>query len=219
MGYSIKTTVENDNGVNVYRVGRTNIKFGSFIFNSTALNKQIKSIHKLNPIHIIEGAELDFAFITKIKSIQYIIRLHGGHHFFSHTLGVPTKKWRAIKEKLSFKKADKFIAVTNFVGQKTKQLIKLNFEFTCIYNFVDTDLFSSKRDVKKIAFKLIFVGTVCEKKGIRQLIMALPKIIENFPKVHLEVIGRDWFFANGDSFSGIYVHGKPEGKGVYKWKC
>jgi hypothetical protein len=26
-------------------------------------------------------------------------------------------------------------------------------------------------------------------------------------------------FANGDSFSGIYVHGKPEGKGVYKWKC
>lgn len=200
MGHSIKTAVENDNGVNVYRVGRTRIKFGSFIFNSAALNKQIKFIHKLNPIHIIEGAELDFAFITKIKSIKYIIRLHGGHHFFSHTLGVPIKKWRAIKEKLSFKKSDKFIAVTNFVGQKTKQLIKLNFEFTCIYNFVDTDLFKPQNDNKRIPFKLIFVGTVCEKKGIRQLINALPKIIEKFPNIHLDIIGRDWYYENGDSY-------------------
>jgi glycosyltransferase involved in cell wall biosynthesis len=200
LGYTDKTIIENDNGVIVYRIGRSKVKFGSFIFNSLAINKKIKSIHQLSPIHIVEGAELDFCFITKIKSIQYIIRLHGGHHFFSHTLGVPSKKWRAIKEKLSFKKADKFIAVTNFVGEKTKELLKLDFEFTCIYNFVDTDLFSFQLDVEKIAFKLIFVGTVCEKKGIRQLIMALPKIIENFPKVHLEVIGRDWFFANGDSY-------------------
>lgn len=202
MGYTDITEIESDQGVSVYRVGRSNAKYGGFIFNSFKLNAIIKKIHKEYPLSIIEGAELDFAFITKIKNVHYTIRMHGGHHFFSKTLGKTINKWRGFKEKLSFKRADSFIAVTNFVGNKTAELLKKTIPFKCIYNFVDTQLFSPNPAINTQKFKLVFVGTVCEKKGIRQLLLALPKIKEKFPKVHLEVIGRDWLYPKGDSYIG-----------------
>jgi len=200
MGYTNKTELEFDKGVSVYRVGRSTAKYGGFIFNSLKLNAIIKKIHNESSLDIIEGAELDFAFITKIKKVHYIIRMHGGHHFFSKTLGKQINKWRGFKEKLSFKRANSYIAVTKFVGDKTAELLKNKISFKCIYNFVDTQLFSPKPAIETQNFKLVFVGTVCEKKGVRQLLLALPKIKEKYPKVHLEIIGRDWLFPNGDSY-------------------
>lgn len=200
MGYTDITELESDQGVSVHRVGRSTAKYGGFIFNSFKLNRVIKNIHRESTLDIIEGAELDFAFITKIKKVHYIIRMHGGHHFFSATLGKAINKWRGFKEKLSFKRADTYIAVTNFVGNKTAELLKMNLQFRCIYNFVDTQLFSPKPTIQSQNFKLVFVGTVCEKKGVRQLLLALPKIKEKYPKVHLEIIGRDWLFSNGNSY-------------------
>ena len=43
----------------------------------------------------------------------------------------------------------------------------------------------------------MFAGTICEKKGIRQLCLAIPQIIDEFPEFHLYVYGRDWFFPDG----------------------
>jgi len=40
---------------------------------------------------------------------------------------------------------------------------------------------------------LVFIGTVTEKKGVRQLVQAMPKIIKKFPNTSLDIIGRDWF--------------------------
>jgi len=200
LSYTNKTEIEHDHGVSVYRVGRSTVKYGGFIFNSLKINRILKKVHSRYPLDIIEGAELDFAFIKKIKNVHYIIRMHGGHHFFSSTLGDKIKKWRGFKEKLSFKRADSYIAVTNFVGNKTAELLKMKLQFKCIYNFVDTQLFSPKQTIQVQNFKLVFIGTVCEKKGVRQLILALPRIKEKFPEVHLEIIGRDWLFSNGESY-------------------
>ena len=36
-----------------------------------------------------------------------------------------------------------------------------------------------------------FTGTVCEKKGIRQLVQAMPRILETVPHARLLVAGRD----------------------------
>ena len=50
-------------------------------------------------------------------------------------------------------------------------------------------------------FKLVFIGTVCEKKGIDKLILALPLIKKKYPKVILEIVGRDWFSKEGKSYT------------------
>ena len=55
----------------------------------------------------------------KIKNIKYVIRLHGGHHFFAEAENRGINKWKGFQEKRSFKKADAFIAVSNYVKNHT----------------------------------------------------------------------------------------------------
>ena len=64
-----------ENNINVYRLKKNNIKGLSWYLNSKAINNKIKQIHSINPINIIESSELGLAFLNKIESIKYIIRL------------------------------------------------------------------------------------------------------------------------------------------------
>jgi hypothetical protein len=57
-------------------------------------NAKIKDIHEKNPIDIIETSELGLAFINKIEGVKYIIRLHGGHHFFAEAESRGINKWK-----------------------------------------------------------------------------------------------------------------------------
>jgi glycosyltransferase involved in cell wall biosynthesis len=51
---------------------------------------------------------------------------------------------------------------------------------------------------------------VCEKKGIRQLIQALPMVAVKYPGIHLEVYGRDWLFPDGKSYISYLKESFPE---------
>ena len=48
---------------------------------------------------------------------------------------------------------------------------------------------------------LLFVGTVCEKKGIRQLVQAMQLIQKEVPTIKLKIVGRDWKDKAGNSFT------------------
>ena len=48
---------------------------------------------------------------------------------------------------------------------------------------------------------LLFVGTVCEKKGVRQLVQAMPLIKKEIPSIKLKIVGRDLIDKNGKSFT------------------
>ncbi|NQY28903.1 MAG: glycosyltransferase family 4 protein [Flavobacteriaceae bacterium] len=200
IGYTHTYEEAVDCGVHIYRIARSNAKFGKFIDNSKKINHTLKEIHEKTPIDIIEGAELEFAFIKKIPAVKYVIRMHGGHHFFAKTLHKEVNKWKAFKEKRSFLKADFFIAVSDFVGIKTAELLNRKIKYKRIYNFVDIAKFKSEVGINVDDNKITFIGTVCEKKGVRQLIQAMPLINQAFPNAYLEVIGRDWFFPNGKSY-------------------
>ena len=47
---------------------------------------------------------------------------------------------------------------------------------------------------------IVFAGTVCEKKGIRQLILAMPEIRKQYPNTILHIYGRDWYFPDKSSY-------------------
>jgi glycosyltransferase involved in cell wall biosynthesis len=182
-------------GVNVYRT-RTYDKFKGLVWWKRAknVNQRLKEIHQKNPIDIIEATELGLAFINKIPGIQYVIRMNGGHHFFAKATDQKTSFWRSFQEKRSFKKADHLISVSKFTAESTRELLKLGQrKIEIIPNPIDTDLFSPIPGVAVKHNKLLFVGTICEKKGIRQLVMAMPSILKKFPDASLEVVGRDWY--------------------------
>src|SRR5207253_9445831 len=58
-------------------------------------------------------------------------------------------------------------------------------------NPVEPNRFRPMPEVPMKPGLIIFVGTLCEKKGIRQLILAMPEILAAVPHAHLIAFGRD----------------------------
>ncbi|MFK8059422.1 MAG: glycosyltransferase family 4 protein [Polaribacter sp.] len=187
--YDYEFTEENE--IEIFRLPKSKWKFAKFYQHSKSILNKLKEINNKTKIDVLEGSELGFAFFPKKTSYTKLIRLHGGHHFFSKELGTKTSFWRSFQEKKSFQKADAYVAVSNYVGKKTKEYLKSNFNFKTIYNCIDTDKFSPNNN-SNLTNTLLFVGTVCEKKGIRQLVLAMPIIKKVIPDIQLKIIGNDW---------------------------
>ena len=192
--YPIRRVIEEkDQGVQVIRLPHAFLPRTGFLINGDRLRKALSQIHRQSPIDIIDGPELSLAFLPKRFPVLKIIRMNGGHHFFSVTLGKRPDFWKSWKEKRSFRRADFFCAVSRFIAQKTQSLLPLErLPVEILYNPVDTQFFSPRSREKEDDGLILFVGTVCEKKGIRQLIQAMPQIISKVPQARLRVVGRDW---------------------------
>ena len=191
--YDVKEKLEwQDMGVRVIQLSRSKIPLLNILIHRIVLARELKLLNKKVALGIVESPELGLAFLPKLLGVGFVIRLHGGHHFFSTELGKRPKMGRGWYEKMSFRNADFFCAVSQYVAEQTQNLLHINHPIAIIPNPVDTDLFFSmqkEEDDNLIAF----VGTVCEKKGIRRLIQALQYILDVQPNVRLLVIGRDQF--------------------------
>ena len=187
-------------GINIIRLPKSNIKGLAWYFNARAIAKAIRILHKRSPVDVIEGSELSFAFLPKMKGIKYIIRLHGGHHFFAEAEQRSIDLWKGFQEKRSFKKADAFIAVSEYVKSHTATYLSYaNKPIVVIFNPINSTLFQPQ-EVGIELNNITFAGTICEKKGVRQLIQAFPLVKAKFPEATLHLYGRDWFFKNGSSY-------------------
>jgi glycosyltransferase involved in cell wall biosynthesis len=194
--------VEVDNGVKIVRTPKPNISGVKWLQNIRNISSEIKNIHKENPIDVIEGQEGAFAFFPKIGKIPFVIRLHGGHHFFSTFENRKVNNWKAFLEKKSFQNADGFIAVSNHVLEVTGRYLSFNNKPTILINYpIDTSRFFEGDKTKIKPFKIVFAGTICEKKGVRQLLQAVDKLKTKFPLISLDLYGRDWHYPNGKSYT------------------
>lgn len=211
IGYTGHDVKENDHGVKVYRLRRSKWPKLRFIDSGKRLNSFLRNLHCEYPISIIETTELGCAFIQKIPSVQYLIRMHGGHHFFANSENRSINPWKGFQEKRSFKKADYVIGVSQYVVNHTLEYINFGDKLKgVISNPANLDRFYEADPSKVIPGRIFFAGTVCEKKGIRQLVQAMPIIKKAVPEAHLVVAGRDWRFPKtGDSYIEYlqqYIH-------------
>jgi glycosyltransferase involved in cell wall biosynthesis len=200
INYTVMNEKEIIDGVTIHRLKKSTVRGLAWYFNSRAINEKIEEIHGRSPISIIEASELGFAFIKKIKDIKYIIRLHGGHHFFAEAENRRVNVWKGFQEKRSFKKVDAFIAVSKYVKTHTEEYLSYNNKpIAYINNPINTELFKPIKG-QEVARRIVFAGTICEKKGVRQLIQAFPLVKKQFPQATLEIYGRDWFYTDGNSY-------------------
>ncbi|OAB75732.1 glycosyltransferase family 4 protein [Cochleicola gelatinilyticus] len=194
-----KREVLKDDGVEIIRLPKNKSVIPNFLYNSKAFNKELRSIHKKTKIDIIETPESGLALLSKRHPAKKIIRLHGGHHFFSEAERRGINRRKAILEKRSFRKADGFIAISEYVKEHTEKYLNYrNKPVRIIRNMIDTDV-----EIPKVTERLnhiLFAGTICEKKGVRQLLEAFKIVRTQYPEVRLDLYGRDWFFPNGDSY-------------------
>lgn len=198
-------------GVRLVYFPLSQFKFLGWWRNFRRIGDYIINLHQRSPIDILEGSELNFAFMPKIKGIPHVIRLHGGHHFFAKGENRKIERWKGFQEKFSFSKADAFIAVSEYVKTATGEFLSYQNKPIEVINYpVSFEKFYPADPGKIVPFRLVFAGTVCEKKGIRQLIQALPEVLKAFPETHLEVYGRDWYFADGSSYTEYLKNQIPE---------
>ena len=185
-------TIENDRGVNVVRLPAVYLPVVNPFINGFTLQKRIKAHFRSQKIDIIEGQEMSLIGLSDHSCGVRIIRMHGGHHFFSETLGQKPALGRRWLERLSFHHADHLCAVSKFVADKTRALLKLGARpIELLYNSVDTKRFKPLSLDLEQENLIFFAGTICEKKGIRQLVMAMPEILNEVPNARLLVAGRD----------------------------
>lgn len=200
LNYTSQSESTVESGVVIHRIKRNRTKGIAWLLNSWAINKKLAEIHKQNPIQIVESAELDLAFINKFKGVKYVIRLHGGHHFFAEGENRGINKWKGFQEMRSFGHADAFIAVSKYVKNHTEKYLSYhNKKVEVIFNPINLEVFSPQ-NIPVEPCNITFAGSVCEKKGIRQLIQSFPIVKNEFPDVKLNIYGRDWFFPDGSSY-------------------
>lgn len=185
-----KLQLINDQGINVYLLPKSKLPF-SFFFNSIKINLLLKKINKKVKIDIVETSELGLAFLKKIKGVKFVIRMHGGHHFFAIAEKRPLEWKKVWQEKKSFKKSNAIVAVSNYVADTTKKLLNLDKKIAVIYNPIDVTKFYQSYINKIDKQTIFFAGTVVEKKGIRQLIQSLNYLIEDYPNIKLIIAGRE----------------------------
>jgi glycosyltransferase involved in cell wall biosynthesis len=189
-----------EDGVHIYRLRKIYIKGITWWYNFNRISKKIKAIHQLQPINIVETSELGLAFLRKIKEIKYVIRLHGGHHFFAESENRNVDLWKGWQEKKSFRKADAFVAVSNYVKTHTEKYLEYHNKAVELISYpINTSLFQPI-DGDIVEHQIVFAGTVCKKKGVVELIRAFALVKEKFLNATLMMYGRDWFFPNGESF-------------------
>jgi len=194
-------SISTEEGVVIHRLQPSRWKSMRFFDHSLRLNKRLKEINRKQKIDIVEAAELGLAFVQKTSGVKYVIRMHGGHHFFSQAEKRKISPWRGFQEKRSFAKADALVGVSQYVVNHTASY--LGFDATkvpVIFNPVNLQKFHQTNPSKIVAGRIVFVGTVCEKKGVRQLVMAMPAICKEVPTAHLMIAGRDWYFSDGQSY-------------------
>jgi len=201
-GYK-QDSIDDDEGVQVIRIAKSKWPVGKFVQQIWRINAAIKKAHKQSPIHILECSEVGLALIKKISGVKNIIRMHGGHHFFIHAQHmklVPKTVWQ---EKRSFEKTDALCAVSRYVNEETSKYLGFDAgKTTILYNGVlPAKLQLLAGDATTISGKIVFVGTICEKKGARQLVQSFAAVKKEVPHAELFMAGPDWFFPDGTSYT------------------
>ena len=201
--YTKVDEIENDGEISIFRLKPRILKGLTWYLNNKSINRKLEEIHNENPINIVETAELGLSFIKKNPKIKYVIRLHGGHHFFAESENRKVSWWKGFQEKKSFKNADAFIAVSKYVKSHTSKYLSYHNKPIKIIRYpINLEVFKPMPDVTIKKDSILFAGTICEKKGINQLLEAMPKVIEKHSNAELYIYGRDWSFPDGKS----YIH-------------
>jgi len=197
------TREENDEGVRVLRIASRGPAGIRAIVDNHTLWQVVDALVKTEGVDVIDGPEMSFWNAPRSIGAPCSLRMNGGHHFFSAAEGRRTRPLRARLEQRSFKRAEHLCAVTNFVATRTLDLLGYSARpIEILHNPVDTRRFRPRPDVQAVPGRIVFLGTVCEKKGIRHLIEALPRIRREVPNAHLIVAGPEWFDADsGDSYT------------------
>lgn len=119
--------------------------------------------------------------------VPTIIKAHGGITYFNkeENVSVPKQIWKMEHELLM--QADGVCAVSNYTASKTAAYLDYPRPIKTLYNGLPVPAI---KNVKKVAKRVIFTGTLIHKKGIDELLQAWNTVHEKMPDAELYIFGK-----------------------------
>ena len=184
--------VFNDKEVRIHCIKHKKYKYLGWYLYRKYIENYCNSIIKKEKIDLLEA--VDWTGITAFMNfkIPLVIRFHGSDTYFCH-LEQRKQKWKNFFfEKRAVSNADAFIAPTTFAGELSKKLFRLkNKEIQTIYHGLDLTRFENKAPEQFEEGLILYVGTLIRKKGVFELPAIFNKVLQQYPKSRLLLIGAD----------------------------
>jgi glycosyltransferase involved in cell wall biosynthesis len=179
-----------DGQITIHKIKLRKYPLFTWRLNEGIIEKYINKIIKKDQIDILEVVDWTGISANMKFSIPHIMRLHGSDTFFCHLENRSQKLSNFNREKKAYQKANKIIAVSQFVAEKTNTLFAENKKVTVIPNGIYIDDFQS--DITKVKEGVIlYFGTLIRKKGILELAHIFNELIQKNTNCSLVIVGND----------------------------
>ena len=180
------------NNVNIHRLaGSSGLK--SILLDRLNIYRVLKKVNAKQKVDIIEAPDFEapMAFVPTVGA-KLVTRLHGSHTYFSIERNVAPSKLVKALELIQLKCSSTVVSVSQYTANLTKELFGLKVTPSVIHNSINVNKFSCalKKDYSK-SNRLVFFGSLAEKKGVFSLIFAWKEFIKSHPEHHLTIIGKD----------------------------
>jgi glycosyltransferase involved in cell wall biosynthesis len=184
-------TKEKINGVDVFRVPIKQMKTRfNHLFFILILNTKLRFFLKKRSYDIIECQEWQGLLPFGLKHPGYVIRLHGAALFFDKLLKRSGNRLMHWLEKRTVINCRNIVAVSDFCGKVTLELMSTDKNYTVIYNGVNKAKLTKFKQPNFTPLSIVFANSVLPKKGVLELAQAFNLISEKFPGSTLTVIGK-----------------------------
>ena len=205
--HSNRTISEIINGVKIIRLPEqywTYPKRIREVLNRFYLSNMVSKLDQENHFDVIEGEDgRGMLALGRLPDIPKIVRLHASQIFNDHVLNRKPSRLDHIFEKIWIRRANFIIAVSDYVGWTTLQLIEgqSKREYKVIHYAIDTDFFKPVPLARTETGLIVFTGAVAPRKGVLPLMEAMNIVFEKNEAAHLRIIGDDTYPIGSRPFS------------------
>ena len=202
---------EDDQGVTVIRIPQGTVPNLRIAANYWRLRQTLKRLHREQPLDILEGPERAFFLVSPRLPVPKVLRMHGGHVATLTHLGQVPGRQMVMEERRSYRVATHLCACSRFVGEANRARLHLGDRpIRVILNPVDLRIFHPHDPALEEDGLIVCVGTIIERKGIRQLVEAMPQVVATWPRARLIAYGNDTIDpATGESFTRVLQRQVP----------
>lgn len=177
--------------IKVIRIKNLKFKGISWWLTRKKIQKVVNQYILKENLQILEVADwTGISAWIKIKCLT-IMRLHGSDSYFCYLDKRKVKKWNYLQEKIAYKKAEKIIAVSDFVGSKSKIVFKHEKDYQVIPNGIDINYFKLIPDNQTVENTILYFGTLIRKKGSLDIPEIFNLVNEQNSNAKLIIVGSD----------------------------
>lgn len=180
-----------EDGVKVHIIAQKHYSFLGWYHYRKHIQHYLNQYILQDKIDLIEVP--DWTGITAFMNLKapLVIRFHGSDAYFCHLEQRPQKFKNFLFEKLGIRKAKAYIAPTDFAGQTTQYIFRIQKKIKTIHYGLSLEQFQNNAPAEYEKGLILYIGTLIRKKGVLELPAIFEKVLQHHPQAQLVLIGGD----------------------------